>query len=52
MGGIKKRKALRRLERRIKAWKEEGGEYPRYSPGKEAGRGTGHIMHCPGSLKK
>jgi len=50
MGGIKRRKSLKRLERRIKAFP---GEWPtRDNPGKVGGEGTGHIMKRPGSNRK
>lgn len=51
MGGIKKRKTEKRLERRVKAY-EEHGPYPnRNNPGKEGPVGTGHIMHKPGGKR-
>lgn len=52
MGGVKGKKAARRLARRVAAWEDAGGQYPRGNPGKEAGHGAGHIMHKPGSNKK
>lgn len=52
MGGLKRRKALKRLQRRLAAYLDHG-EYPNVSnPGKVGGPGAGHIMHKPGSNKK
>jgi hypothetical protein len=48
MGGVKKRKADKRLARRVRAW-EQHGETPMANPGKANGQ---HRMHKPGSRNK
>lgn len=51
MGGVKKRKMLKRLEARIKAFQEHGMWPRNNNPGKDGGIGTGHIMHKPGGKR-
>lgn len=50
MGGLKRRKALKRLKRRQAAFDAHGGE-TRLNPGKQEGGGQ-MRMHRPGSNRK
>jgi hypothetical protein len=47
VGGVRKRKALKRLELRRAAW-EKHGKNPQANPSNA--HGTGHDMHRPGSM--
>lgn len=51
MGGVKRRKMIARLKRRIDAFNEHGEWPKRNNPGKEGGPTTGHIMHKPGGKR-
>ena len=52
MGGVKLRKQLKRLGRRVKAFEEHGPEpRGRLNPGKGEGSAI-HILHKPGSRNK